>query len=456
MSSDEKNELFRAYNNLAKELFPYALKNVTPWLNRFAPAIKIQATINIIIPAMLSWSKVAYGLSLVGIVSLMVTSLIDWKSAILLNLLVIGALAFIEEVIRQYRIWNNVLWQIQLPYLLLNLFALRYRVKPLVALAMGRSLFLDVILWVVFGVATAFFGKIINEVRRVNTRNSLQHKALNTDLKAYKGFDELESRIAALFAKGIGQVIIAIDGLPGAGKTIFTKILKEKGITGVSPNEIQLLDRDSFSFIGGSVNNALGHIFCKENFTGKLVVIEGFRSAAYAQLNKATILPARYPHLFVNIVVDENERKRRLLNAPDTHIAPRNIRLSAVVPQPAEFDIIISLTHPIVPPSSGTPPLGESPNRKTLTIRVALEIAKYLRTVGLGAAARAYEVAAEDIRQAIRRWYAMNRMTAPPSVNNIAIAEVVGQEIQEHGAFEHLQNPAFIIYWPQACRTCFA
>jgi len=145
-------------------------------------------------PATFPWVKCIYGLSFIGIMSLIWTDFITWNNwqvAILLNLIVIGVLAFIEEVIRQYRIdtyhgplagpedlhpvdqaflndhhysgqaydllkkflkdasakrsfeyrwlkhvWNNLLWQLQGPYLLLNLLSLRHRVKPFVALAM--------------------------------------------------------------------------------------------------------------------------------------------------------------------------------------------------------------------------------------------------------------------------------------------------------------------------------
>jgi predicted Rossmann-fold nucleotide-binding protein len=83
---------------------------------------------------------------------------------------------------------------------------------------------------------------------------------------------------------------------------------------------------------------------------------------------------------------------------------------------------------------------------QTLNMRVALEIARYLSGLGLETAATAYKEAAEDIDQAIHQWYLMNPAAVQPSsIDNIAIAEVIGQGIYQHPAFIYLRTPDFVL-----------
>lgn len=91
---------------------------------------------------------------------------------------------------------------------------------------------------------------------------------------ALEKIKKLDNDIRGLFTQGKTQVIVAIDGPSGAGKTTLANYIRAQGIAGIETADIQVLSRDDY-VSGVDYNEANADILRKSWLRGKLIIVEG-------------------------------------------------------------------------------------------------------------------------------------------------------------------------------------
>ncbi|MFH2138341.1 MAG: AAA family ATPase [Candidatus Omnitrophota bacterium] len=168
-----------------------------------------------------------------------------------------------------------------------------------------------------------------NPVREIDSVISL-----NT--AAREKIKELEEIVSIAFSRGQEQVIIAIDGASGTGKTTLAKYIQAVGIAGLNSSQIQVLSRDDYG-----LSDAMESAFItlqKSGHVRKLVIVEG-HGLQWVSTLAANSDEFDVPHIFVKVTSPEQVRLRRL---HEKGLSDRAIseRMQAKEPS-GNFDIII-------------------------------------------------------------------------------------------------------------------
>jgi CRP-like cAMP-binding protein/phosphotransferase system HPr-like phosphotransfer protein/adenylate kinase family enzyme len=218
------------------------------------------------------------------------------------------------------------------------------------ALAAGDASFL-----VMAGiVVTALSAMTVKWVFRIwgmrNRAAEQENQAIVPSNAALDKIKELEKQISGLLDQGKEQVIVAIDGPSGAGKTTIARYIQSQGIAGIDPSQIQVLSRDDYT-IGTNYGEGNVTILEKAWLRGKLVIVEGNGiqwAADTLQKDPDTAIFYADPDILIKVTAPYELRKKRLENKGMSS-SDVNDRLQASDPSDIDpvtgeniFDIVIN------------------------------------------------------------------------------------------------------------------